>query len=172
MIHTFWCSLEDVFESEVYASRAPAGDQRFLTAWDVHGCEQGGIRPSCQTPNWFRLWKLQTCELQGNYSLLKRVQELHQAPGTYPSSRHTAHLEQTCLPELLWLWILWFGSLSQVKPEPWDTSCSFTPHTNYRGRAAGSQSWDNYPSIADPYLRGPGLPVSTPETVWWKRWNF
>lgn len=55
--------------------------------------------------------KLQTHELQGNYSLPTRVEELHQAPGTYPSSRHTAHLEQTCLPELLLLWILWFGSL-------------------------------------------------------------
>lgn len=63
MVHTFWCSLEGLFESEVYVSRAPPWQQRLLTAWDVHG--SGGIRPSCQTLNWFRLWNFKLMSFRG-----------------------------------------------------------------------------------------------------------
>lgn len=88
--------------------------------------------------------------------------------------RDPAQLQAHCTPQADLLarapsalcFVVWF---SQVKPEPnpWHTSCSFTPHPNYRGRAAGSPSQDtNHPCRDDPCVRCPSLPVSTPGAVW------
>lgn len=164
MIHIFWCSLE-VVESEVYVTRGTCMGSKVSDclgcAWVWAGRDQAPparpwIDSGFETPN---PWA------SGELLPVHKVEELHQAPGTYPSYRHTVHLQQTWLPELLLSldFVVWF---SQVKPEPnpWHTSCSFALHTNYRGRAAGSPSQDtNYPCWADPC---PGLTVSTPEAVW------
>lgn len=74
-------------------------------------------------PELIQALKLQTQELQGNYSLLTR------APRTQPSLRHTAHLKQTCLPELPLLCVLWFGSLRSSQSQTHDTLPAVLPHT-------------------------------------------
>lgn len=118
MIHTFWCSREDADKSEVYVSRAPAWDQRFLTAWDVHGCEQGGIRSSCQTLNWFRLGNYKPMSIRGITSCSQGCKSCIKPLGPTPAIGTLLTLSRPACPSSFYSGFCGFVLLGEATAKP------------------------------------------------------